>query len=55
MSEQERKKNEKESMICLTSKPSQKKFPKYLEFLYGLHQTQTLTPIDYAKWGVLEY
>ena len=31
--------NNKESMICL--KP--KKFLKWLEFLYGLHQSQTLT------------
>ena len=29
-------------MICLMSKLSQKKIPKELEFLYGLHQTQTI-------------
>ena len=27
------------------AKVSQKKFPKYLEFIYGLQQTQTLTPL----------
>ena len=32
-------------MICLTSKSSQKEFPKWLEFLYGLHQAQTLTSL----------
>ena len=40
MSEQE--KNNKESMICLTPKPS-RKFSKII--LYGLHQAQTLTPL----------
>ena len=35
-------------MTCLTPKPSPK------DFLCGLHQVQTLTPFDYAIWGVLE-
>ena len=32
-------------MICLMPKPSQKKFPKWLEFIYALHQAQALTPL----------
>ena len=48
------KKNDKKSMICLTPKQSPKKFPKELEFLYGLQanvflegvvQAQTITPL----------
>ena len=31
-----------------------KKYPKYFEFLYGLHQTQTITPLHYGIWGILE-
>ena len=34
-------------------KPSQKKFSKLLVF-YGPHQAQTLNPLDYAIWDVLE-
>ena len=36
-----KKRNDKESMICWTPKPN-KKFPKWLEFLYGFHQAHTL-------------
>ena len=38
-------KKKKESTICLTPKPSPKNIQKKLEFLYGLHQVQTLTPL----------
>ena len=35
----------RQSIIFLTPKPSQKKFPNQLEFLYGFLQPQTLTPL----------
>ena len=33
-------------MLCLMPKPSPKTFPKQSEFLYGLHQAHTLTPLS---------
>ena len=38
-----KKRDNKESMICLTPKPSQKTFLNNRSF-YGLYQSQTLTP-----------
>ena len=50
-----KKKNDKESMICLTPKPSQKK--KKSEII-GVSlwpsSSPDLNPLDYATWGVLE-
>ena len=40
-----KKTNDKESTLCLTPKTSPQKFPKKLNFLYGLHQAQHLTPL----------
>ena len=41
-------------MICLTLKPSQKTFRDNWTYFYGRHQAQTLTPLDYTKWSVLD-
>ena len=52
MNEQKKKRQRIYDLLHAETKPN--KFPKYLEFLYGLHQAQTLTPLITLYGGVLE-
>ena len=48
-----KKRNDKESMICLTPKPSEKKFETIPVFLWP-PSSPHLKPLDYDSWGSLE-
>ena len=52
MSEQKKKRQRIYDLLYAETKPP--KLPKWLEFLYDLHQGQNFNPIDYAIWGILE-
>ena len=49
-----KKRNNKESMICLTPKPSQKNVRNNWIFFMAFYQAQTLNPLDYTIWSIWE-